>query len=419
MTSGLYEQLTEAGQLVAHVEVEMDTGDPQAHRVIQPALVPFISYPYEWSFSQLKDAALLTLEVQRRALEAGMTLRDASAYNVQFVDGRPMLIDTLSFDLAAEGEPWAAYRQFCQHFLAPLCLMRYVDLDLLQLLRVHIDGIPLPLAHKLLPRRARLRFGIATHISLHARFQQQHQDRQARSTAKMRPGALAALIDSLTRTVRSLEAPAVATEWGNYYDNTNYARDAFKAKQELVSSFLKRAKPGRVLDLGSNDGSFSRLALGLGAYVLSADVDPVAVERNYQAVKRGQETALLPLLLDLTNPSPDLGWANAERSRFSERAQADVAMALALIHHLAISNNVPLELVADYTASLAPQLIIEFVPKSDSQVQRLLATREDIFPAYTLAGFEAAFAHRYEILDKQPVAGSERVLYLMRRRGTA
>jgi ribosomal protein L11 methylase PrmA len=408
MESGLYDDLVKAGQLVKHEEIEPGT--------IKPELVPVISYPYEWSFSQLKDAALLTLAVQQAALKRGLTLRDASAYNVQFVQGRPVLIDTLSFEAYRPGQPWQAYRQFCQHFLAPLALMSLVSLDLLQLMRANIDGIPLGLTAKLLPRRARLNFGLATHVVMHARFQHEHEGKAKKTGAKLSENAQAGLLESLERTVRGLDLPKVQTQWGDYYENTNYSDDAFKEKQRMVGEFLKAVKPARAIDLGANDGSFSRIAAAEGALVLSCDIDPLAVERNYRQVKAGMEAQLLPLLIDLTNPSPGLGWANAERSAFAERAQADVGLALALIHHLVIAANVPIGMVADYFARLVPKLIIEFVPKSDSQVERLLTTREDIFDDYTPEGFEAAFGERFEIKRQEPIAGTTRLLYLMERR---
>ncbi|HEY2003730.1 MAG TPA: SAM-dependent methyltransferase [Candidatus Saccharimonadia bacterium] len=418
MVSGLHKQLVKDGLIVDHEEVPPGSvGADGAYRVIRPELVPFISYPYEWSFSQLQDAALATLRAQKLALDAGMTLRDATAYNVQFVEGRPRLIDTLSFDEYLPGDAWVAYRQFCQHFLAPLALMSRVDPDLLQLMRVYIDGIPLPLAAKLLPARAALNLGLATHVHLHARFQRRHEGTGQKAAASVSRESLLGLIDSLERTVRAMRLSSVSkTEWGDYYDNTNYTDASFKAKEQITSEFVQRVEPDAVLDLGSNDGTFSRIAAKAGALVVSADIDPLAVDANYLKVKKNHETRLLPILVDLHNPSPDLGWANQERSSFAKRARAKMVLSLALIHHLAISNNLPFDRIAEYFAGLGTWLVIEFVPKSDSKVKRLLATREDIFPEYTSEGFEKAFGEYYEIREKQNVAGSERIMYLMQRK---
>lgn len=413
MTSGLYDRLTKAHLLILHEEVDKIKGD--AGKLIRPQLVPFIAYPYEWSFSQLKASALATLEIQKLALEHGMTLRDASAYNIQLVHSRPCLIDTLSFEEYKPGQPWQAYHQFCQHFLAPLALAALVDPALLNLARIYIDGVPLPLASRLLPLSARLRPGLGIHLGVHAKLERQHESSAQSPKASVSRTAHLGLIDSLARTVQGLNLKTTKTEWVNYYNETNYSSEAMQAKLDLVAKLINEIKPQRVLDLGANDGRFSRIAAEAGATVISADVDPLAVEANYRRAQANRESSLYPVVIDLTNPSPALGWANRERDSFRDRAQADLVLALALIHHLAISNNVPLEMIADYFAELGPNLVIEFVPKLDSQVQRLLATREDIFDAYTPAGFEAAFAAKFKIVRQVTIKGTERTLYFMQR----
>jgi hypothetical protein len=417
MESGLYDKLVKAGLLIPHVEVgQIPAQGDSAYKVIQPERVPFISYPYEWSFGQLKDAALATLSIQRRALRVGMSLKDASAYNLQFVRGKATLIDTLSFEMYKEGQPWVAYRQFCQHFLAPLALMALRDVRLNQLLRIYIDGVPLDLASELLPSKTRLNFGLLTHVHLHAGAQKRYSgaDVKARA-ASMSKQAMTGLIESLDTTIRKLEWKPGGTEWGNYYDSTNYSDAAFEHKKQLIQEWSVRLKPSLVWDLGANRGVFSRLAGEAGAFVVSSDIDPTAVEQNYRQTKDEKTENILPLLLDLTNPSPSIGWANEERDSFGARGPADMALALALIHHLAISNNVPLLHVADFFAKICKWLVIEFVPKSDSQVQRLLVSRQDIFPDYTRAGFEAAFGQRFRIAETVEVRESERVIYLMER----
>jgi hypothetical protein len=418
MESGLYEKLVKAGLLIPHVEVDQPPAEPEAgggaYKIIQPECVPFISYPYEWSFGQLKEAALATLSIQRRALKVGMSLKDASAYNIQFVRGKATLIDTLSFEIYQEGGPWVAYRQFCQHFLAPLALMALRDVRLNQLLRVYIDGVPLDLAVELLPFRTRFDFGLLMNLHMHASAQKKYSGAEVKSrAATMSKQAMIGLIDSLASSIRKLNWNPGGTEWGNYYDITNYSNAAFEHKKQLVEEWVARLKPALVWDLGANNGVFSRVAGEAGAYVVSSDVDPSAVEQNYRQMKGEKTENLLPLLLDLTNPSSSLGWANQERDAFYERGPADMVLALALVHHLAISNNVPLPQLADFLAKWGKWLVIEFVPKSDSQVQKLLVSREDIFPTYTREGFESAFKLRFNIREAIQVSESERVLYLM------
>ena len=420
MDSGLYDKLVKAGLLIPHVESDQLSAESEtAFKVILPERVPFISYPYEWSFSQLKDAALATLNIQKRALKLNLSLKDASAYNIQFVRGKATLIDTLSFEIYKEGQPWVAYKQFCQHFLAPLALMAYRDVRLSQLLRVYIDGLPLDLASSLLPAKTKFNFGLLTHVHIHAGAQKRYSDKAVKSqTGSMRVNkqALTGLIESLENTIKKLRWNPAGTEWGDYYENTNYTDSAFEHKKKLVHEWTLEKKPAAVWDLGGNTGVFSREAATTGAFTVSFDIDPAAVEQNYRTVKTKKELNVLPLVLDLTNPSPAIGWDNHERDSLGSRGPVDMALALAVIHHLAISNNVPLSQLANFFAAHCKWLVIEFVPKSDSQVQKLLASRDDIFPSYTREGFEAAFSTCFTILRNEAVQDSERVLYLMEAR---
>ena len=405
MQSGLYERLTKAGLLIPHVEVSLDEAEgAEAYRVIKPELVPFVSYPYEWCFSQIKDAALATLRIQQEALRCGMTLKDASAYNIQYCRGKPLLIDSLSFEKYHEGRAWVPYRQFCQHFLAPLALMALCDIRMSQLLRIHIDGVPLDLATKLLPLRSYARLSLLLHVFLHARGQRRYTERsaqQSRAQGQLSKQALENLIDNLRAGIESLNWQPVGSEfnWTDYYQGDSYSADGFAHKQQLVQDFAQRAAPQSAWDLGANTGVFSRLLSNQGIFTVSCDVDPGAVEQNYRQMKKLDEAFLHPLLIDLTNPSPALGWANQERNAFEQRGKPDLLLALAFIHHLAISNNVPLDRIAQQFACLGQWLIIEFVPKRDKKVQQLLSTREDIFAHYSLEGFEAAFQPYFEVIE--------------------
>ena len=421
LTSGLYAALEKSGDLVPHEEVDRSLSpDGLAYRVIRPERMNFISYPYEWSFSQLKDAARLTLRLQKAAIAHGMTLKDATPYNVAFSNARPVWIDTLSFEVL-KPQPWVAYAQFCQMFLAPLALMSKVDVRLQQLLRSSIDGVPLDLASKLLPASSRLRPGLLMHLHLHATAQRRITSTKGsvvggRASRPFSVSALTGLLDSLDRTVAGLEWLGARTTWGNYYEATNYTDAAFTHKRQIIESAIDRLRPATVWDLGANDGTFSRVASTRGIPTVAFDVDPVAVERNYRRAVEEGDRNMLPLLVDLTNPSGKYGWANEERDALADRGPADLALVLALVHHLAIGHNVPLERVAAYLAQLARALVIEFVPKADSQVQRLLASRVDIFENYTQEGFERAFSTVFEIEEAVPVRDAVRTIYVMRRR---
>jgi ribosomal protein L11 methylase PrmA len=420
VASGLYDELAAAGLLVPHRTLGVERALlPGAHAVIEPALIDFVSYPYEWAFGELKDAALLTLEVQERALARGFVLRDASAYNVQFRDARPILIDTLSFTRYREGEPWVAYKQFCEHFLVPLALMSIRDVRCGRLLREYLNGIPVDLGSTLLPAWTWARAGILLHVHMHARAMKRYESASVAAVTgsrRLTKRALLGLVASLRNTVAKLDWRPAGTPWSDYARDHNYSEEGLATKRRLVQDYLASVRPRMVWDLGGNTGAFSRAAREVAASVVCFDFDPAAVELNYRQVRHRSETGLLPLQLDLMSPSPATGWANEERLSLETRGPADALLALALVHHLAIANNVPLPRVAELFARLGRTLVIEFVPKSDSQVERLLRNRPDIFPDYGQEGFERAFERHYEIVAQSRIGDSQRVLYLMRRR---
>jgi hypothetical protein len=421
MSSGLYHELTERRLLISHEEQDtLPSESEHAYKVIRPDRIHLISYPYEWSYSQHQDAALLTLEVQRLAIGRGMSLKDCSAFNVQFHEGRPIFIDTLSFEHYQEGKPWVAYRQFCQHFLAPLALMSLTDIRLNQLCRTNLDGIPLDLATRLLPWRTRLRFGLSLHLYLHRAMQGSASESPiSNSSGRFSRSAMLGLIDSLESAVRGLSWKNRRSAWASYYVENSYSEAELDLKAQSVGDFLDLVGPEIVWDLGANTGRFSRLASDRGIPTVAFDLDPACVEINYQSVKARQESKLLPLLIDLLNPSPACGWANRERAAILARGQPEMVLALALIHHLAIAGNLPLENIAEFFQGLAPWLAIEFVSPDDSQVQRLMAQRGGVHHLYNQVHFEQCFQRYFTVQAVRPIVPERRILYLMRREDQA
>lgn len=414
--SGLHDSLV-SDQLVVDFQHASADSSIEASAILKPTQVPFISYPYEWSFHQLQDAAKTVLAIQRRALDFGMTLKDASAYNVQFYRNRPVWIDTLSFERSDPSAPWIAYRQFCCHFLAPLALMSQIDLRLGTMSRQYLDGLPLDLASALLPSKF-TRPGLQLHIHMHAKADRHSGDeyRPAKAKSISKSGQLA-LLESLEGTIAGLKPKDTSTEWGDYEDQHGYSPAAWDDKASIVHSMLKAAKPATVWDLGANAGRFSGIAADLGASVIAWDVDPAAVDRHYLDLKRQEASSVLPLIVDLTNPSPGLGWALRERDSFLQRGPADAVLALALIHHLAIGNQVPFEMISEFLASLGKWAIIEFIPRDDPRVQRLLRGRNERFTWYGKESFEKAMLLQFEQIERRPIAESNRVIYLFKRRG--
>lgn len=414
VNSGLYEELKVSEYLIPHKEFINN----KKEIILEVDKVPFISYPYEWCFDELKDAALLTLNICKKSLEHGMILKDASSYNVQFYKGKPIFIDTLSFDFYEEGSPWGAYGQFCRHFIVPLILMSHVDENLNSLLKNYIDGIPVDIANNILKGRGG--FTAKQHIKWHCKSISKYNDSDKEiKKVFVSKKSLINMIDMMIRQITKLNTKHKDTEWGTYYDNTNYTDLADKNKIKLVEKYLNKINlecDDVIFDIGANDGKYSRLVANMEANVIAFDIDINAVSHNYKTIKQNNEKNILPLILDCTNPSPDLGFALEERLGITKRGNRKCVMALAFIHHMAISNNVSFDMLANWFSKLGEYLIIEFVPKNDSQVQKLLKTRKDIFNNYTESNFENIFNNYYEILEKNKISDSTRTIYLLRRK---
>ena len=314
MKSGLYNALTEKRWLVPHEETN-EIPIPQGCKyILKPEILPFISYPYEWSFGQLREAALLTLDIFSISLDYGMTLKDGTAYNITWHEGKPIFLDTLSFMEYSDGTPWQGYQQFCRHFLAPLALMHHVDLRLQKLLQTFLDGIPLDLASTLLPWRTWFNMRLGIHIHMHARSQKKYASIREKVAVYVPVKTVRNLIESLHNSVVTLSPPLAHTEWGSYYSDTNYTAEQRAEKKEVITNWLASQRAQRVLDLGANDGTYSLVAAQTGSIVIAADIDPMAVQFNYERCKRDGETSITPLLVDFTAPSPGIGWLCQERS---------------------------------------------------------------------------------------------------------
>ena len=418
ISSGLYKRLVEEGLLIPHREVSPNIAPEKgAYKVIQPEEVPFISYPYEWCFSQLKDAALATLKIQEIALSYGMTLKDASGFNVQFFKGKPVLIDTLSFEIYVEGRAWVAYRQFCEFFLAPLALASYVDPRLILLLRIYLEGIPLDLASRLLPFRSFLSPSLLSHLHFHAKAQRRFAGREiSYEEHKISRKALFALVDNLKSTVEGMKLRKISTVWADYYEKGTYTQAALKSKKRLIREILDRVEGKKIWDLGANIGIFSEIAADKAEFVLSLDFDPAAVEVNYLKIKEKNLKNVLPLVMDLSNPTPSLGWAGEERYSLLDRGPADVLLVLALIHHLVFSHNLTFSKIASFLASAGKVAVIEFVPPHDPQSRKLMRGREEVFNWYNQESFEKEFSRFFKIIERYKIEGSDRILYLMERK---
>ncbi len=409
LSSGLYECLTSNGSLLSHIEVEHTD---EFYKVIKPEKIGFISYPYEWSFNELKDAAILTLDIQLQSLKFGMSLKDASAYNIQFRKGKPVFIDTLSFEKYEENSAWKAFGQFTKHFLGPLVLMKYTSNELNKILKNYIDGVPVDILSKLLPIRSYFNINVLLSIHLQARYiKRAEKNASLIQQPNISIKRLEAMLLQLKQFIEGLN-PKKASHWFDYYDTNTYLQNEDLQKKQLIELAINEYKPENVWDLGCNTGVYSILAAKANANVMAIDSDHDSVNGLYDFVNKNQLN-ILPLVMDFSNPSPSLGWAENERKSFSNRGPSEMVLALALIHHLRITAGIPFIEIAKWLNTLvAKVLVIEYIPKTDSQVSRLLLNREDVFDDYTLQEFENIFSSFFKLVSKELITKSGRLIFI-------
>ena len=389
--------------------------------VLRHERIPFISYPYEWSFEMLRDAAKLQLDLTAAALAEDLTTKDATSYNVQFVGSRPTFIDLGSFERLRGAEPWYGYRQFCQLFLFPLMLQAFKDLPFQPWLRSSIDGISPTEARNAMSRWdivSPRRKGTMLHVSLHARADRKHAntDRDVKADlekAGFKKEITVNQVKGLRRVVESLRWKQADSEWSGYSERGHYTDADLTAKSEFVTAVTGERPRGLVVDLGANDGHFSRLALEAGAgYVVAVDADPLVVDTLYRSLRDEGNERILPLTMNLANPSPATGWRGVERQAFLGRGQPDLVLALAVIHHLAISANVPLGEFLAMVADLGGESVVEFPTPDDPMVHKLLRNkRTGVHDDYTVEMFEREVESRFDVRQREILPSRTRILY--------
>ena len=420
--TGLLDSFVKSGAVIETKPIGMEEA-PEAYRavpqvglVVEHPRVPFISYVYEWPFEMLKAAAIRSLEILQVALDKGFILKDATPYNVQFVGTNPLLIDVGSFGRYKEGVPWIGYTQFCRTFLNPLLLQSITGVPFQMWMRSSLEGIDSVHLNRLLPLRHKLRKTVFIDVVLQAWLSRRYSSRKSKSLSlheqSIPKSVITGLVNRLTKSVTGLKRQGKGhSPWLNYQEECHYDPEALQDKDRFVDAALARAKPEVVWDLGCNVGRYSIMASRYADYVVAMDSDEAAVGALYERIDR-QYANILPLAIDLLNPSPSQGWAQRERRALGDRGPADFALCLALVHHLAISGNVPLQRIVEWLSTITEAGVVEFVPKSDPMVQTLLRTREDVYKGYTQAAFEEALREHFQITDVARLPNSGRVLYL-------
>jgi SAM-dependent methyltransferase len=390
--------------------------------VLRHEAIPFVSYPYEWPFSMLKDAALLQLSLLDEAIGEGLMLKDSSPYNVQWRGTNPVFIDIGSFEKLREGEPWAGYRQFCMLFLYPLLLQAYRGIEYAPLLRGAIDGISPVQARRMFSARDLLRRGVLTHVALHARLERRYADSSKDVKGELRKAGfktelIRANVRGLTRLIERLEWQPGATAWTGYGTQNTYT----DADADRKAAFVREAASSRrrrlVWDIGANDGRYTRIAAEHSDHALAIDADQAVVDALYRSLREEGTKTILPLVMNIADPSPGLGWRGKERKPLPERGTPDLTLCLALVHHVVIGANIPMREFLDWLRELGTELVIEFPTPEDPMAARLLARkREGTHDDYTQESFERALSEAFEVERSERLESGTRVLYRARPR---
>ncbi|GAO43416.1 class I SAM-dependent methyltransferase [Flavihumibacter petaseus] len=413
--SGLYQELSDAGQLISHEIVPEHKGlDGKAWCVLRPKWLSFVSYPYEWSFFQLQQAAVLTLDINLKAMAKGMILKDASAWNIQFDGCRPVLVDTLSLERYDKSKPWVAYRQFCQHFLNPLLLAAYCDATVLQEFIFRREGFSAAYAASRLPWRTRLNLGILMHVHLNKRLSVNTSGSDPAATFSFEK--LERVLLHLRGMVASLKPRASKTTWEDYYSGSISGEGYLNEKAAVVEELIQLTNGITATDLGCNNGYFSRMLQQAGYRVIAIDSDVQAIDQLARANHQSPVNSLLTIVADISNPSPALGWRNSEDKQLIDRLEADTCLSLALWHHLYFQYNIPLADIAAFTASICRQfLIVEYVPVDDKKTQIISRGKEQLIPGYSREAFEKAVSVFFRIIEIRMLSEEKRIIYLLKR----
>lgn len=413
--SPLFDRWVESGRVVATTEVEID-GD----LYLEHARIPFWSYPYEWPFSMLKAAAALQLSLLREALENGLTLKDATPYNVQFRGTEPVFVDIGSFTAYEPGEPWLGYRQFCRQFLYPLLIRAHADVPFQPMLRGSLDGVPAPTARQMLKGRRTLAPGVLADVALQARAERSMSASNRNVRSELSEAGFDAKL--ILGNVRRLEKVIEKTTWDpgdstwSGYASCDHVATQRAPKEEFVRRVAAARRRRLVWDLGANDAHFSRAVADLADTVVAVDGDEETIENVFRSLRSDGPGNVLPLVMDLADPSPGLGWRGVERRTLEERDRPDLVLLLAVVHHLVIGSNLPLASVIDWLRSLDADVVFEWVPPGDPMSQQLTANKRaiEVHADYTEEHLRNYLADSFEIVEEMPLEG-RRLFHLVPR----
>lgn len=420
MRSGLYLHLVEKGLIVSHEEVEIDINDPEIYKLLFPQQINFLSYPFEWSFSQWRKAMLAFLAINQIALKYGMILKDATPYNYYLTKGKAVLFDTTSFVFFKENDLWFAYKQFCEEFLSPIALMKFHGQRWARLYRSHLRGLPLDFVSKQLGCKSWFNLTCLFHIHLHSRYNNKSASnkRVQKTKTGFSVAKISHLLTMIQSTVKSWEsAYQYNSHWSSYYEKDIESKEYLRDKEKTVKKWLELTNPKTVIDLGANTGRFSLIASKYAEQVVALEYDDICVDYIEKTIQKESISNLTALIGDLAEMTPGLGILNKELKSLYERGKSEMVLGLALVHHLCISKNLSIlhivELIANISSKYA---IVEFIPKEDGKVQLLLQNRKDIFDKYKEDYFVKYLSRYFDIVKEKSLECSKRKLFLCEKK---
>lgn len=418
VSAGIYKSLFDKKWLVSHKEISSDHNKI----ILEPEQLDFVTYPYEWSFTQYKHAAQLTLRLQLWLLENDFSLKDATAFNVTFQNGKAIFIDTLSIEKYKINAPWKALKQFNEHFFGPLLLAQNYGGIHLKTLQHSINGIDLNEVKRQLPFFSRFNPTVYSHMYLLSKSDVENDSNEGGSdpSVELSKASQIKMLSALDMFIDTMESKE-NTEWSKYYSETNYNEKSFLFKKDLIVKWNNELNVKKVIDLGGNDGTFGKELLPQVDQLIVCDIDQPAIDQCYLEHIKNDSSKLICLVNDLMQPSPAIGFNNQERASFNSRVidfAPDLSMALALIHHITLSGNVPFEMSAQYFSQLSKYLIIEFPDREDSWVEFILNSKRDarhLFDGYTISAFAKAYQKHFNLIKSEKIEGTARTLFLFER----
>lgn len=414
-TSGLAAELIKKNWLVSFEEIK----DHHSETILKAKKIQFVSYPYEWTFNQWKDAALLTLKIQFQALKFGMILKDASPFNIVFDGARPIFIDISSFEIFEVGKPWQAYKQFCECFYMPLLLAKYFGEVGNEIFLNNINGISLSKGLSLLPAKAHFNLNTLFYLALPDKMRKQvknSDNRENKISESFTQKKSMQFAEQLFSNINKIKQAKKITKWNSYYDEDKIDANYLQEKEGILKEWFSNYSQKTLIDFGCNTGKFSKLLSPHVKTIFAFDDDINCVDQLYTHCREDKINNIFSFSANITHPTPAVGFNNRERQSLLSRLKGDAGLALALIHHLVFNNNLNFTMIAEMFAATCTELVIEFITKEDDKVRMLLSTRKDIFDWYNFENFVMAFETKFTLVKTHCFANHRMLIHFIKNK---